>query len=364
MSCLSCGSIYSLTHSEWGVEMIVDLDRIRRLLIIQIRPFGDVLLNTAYLPFLRRRMPDARLDFLVKHPYETILAENPNIDNLIVFKQTDQSFPAQAKIKLFRKVYGQRYDLIIDQLQGTTSAQIAFFSRAKYRIASTQVRWRSLYNIRVPYKAQRYSASMKFDLLQPLGIEEVPYQLHYTVKTDSKKYIWKWIQKQKLEHEKLICISPGSPRIKKKWSAKCYAQLGDLILENTDRKVVLLWGPNEKPDVEKVSANMQKRPLIAPATDYNQAAAMLQVCELLICNDGGLNHLSVATDTPSLAIFGNTSPKTWSPQGLFPNHYHLYNPEGVQARDNRFGISPEDVFQKTVSIINHAKSPEGKFEYR
>jgi heptosyltransferase-3 len=350
-------------HAPGDVEMIIDLDRIRRLLIIQIRPFGDVLLNTGYLPFLRRRLPHTRIDFLVRHPYEKVLEENPNVDNLMVFRETNQRFSGQARMVLFRDVYRQKYDLVIDQLQGTTSAQIVFFSRAKYRIASTHARWRFLYNIRVPYKAQRYSASMKFDLLQPLGIDEVPYRLHYTIKPDAKKYIEEWVQKEKLENEKLICISPGSPRVKKKWSARCYVELCDLILENTDRKVVLLWGPTEKRDVEEVSAAMQKKPLIAPATDYNQAAAMLQVCDLLVCNDGGLNHLSVATDTPSLAIFGNTSPETWSPEGLFPNHYHLCNPGGVQAMENCFGISPEDVFQKTVSIIKHAKSPENRSKY-
>ena len=50
--------------------------QIKKVLIIQIRPYGDVLLNTAYLPELQQRLPTARIDFLVQAPYHHLVADS------------------------------------------------------------------------------------------------------------------------------------------------------------------------------------------------------------------------------------------------------------------------------------------------
>lgn len=328
--------------------MQIDLSQVQRILIIQIRPFGDVLLNTGYLPFLRKHLPRARIDFLVKHPFDSVLADNPNVDELMVFGKPPLRAAWLDKMRMMVAVRRRRYDVIIDQVQGTTSAQIVMFSGAAYKIAAEGRNWGWLYNVRVPQK-ERYNASMKFDLLRPLGMSEYPYELHYHIQPASIAYIQEWIDRVNPEKRRLICLSPGSPRLKKKWGAGHYAALADLILEHTDRQVVLLWGPNEIQDLERVQTAMKHQPLVAPPTDYNQAAALLKACELLVCNDGGLNHLSVATKTASVAVFGGTSPKAWSPQGVFPGHHHLANPDW-DGRSDSFGISPEAVFEKVREI--------------
>lgn len=334
--------------------MKIDLNEIKKVLIIQIRPFGDVLLNTSYFPFLRKKLPDAKIDFLVCRPYHKILENNPYIDEVVVFNRKKGVRDLLEKVRLLTRINHRRYDLVIDQLQGITSAQITLFSRAKYRIAYSHARWKFLYNIRVTSKKQRYSASMKFDLLKPLGIEEGPYQLYYYIRPESIAYIDKWLSKTNLTSQNFICFSPGSPRNRKKWKAENYAKLADLILEKTDRKVVLLWGPDEKDDVINVSDSMEKKPMFALPTNFSEAAAMLKKCELLICNDGGLIHLSVAVGTPSLAIFGNTNPLNWSPDN-FVGHYHIFNENFDSSKDNSFGISPETAFEKVKLILSEIR---------
>lgn len=338
--------------------MKINLNEIKKVLIIQIRPFGDVLLNTSYFPFLRKKLPDAKIDFLVCRPYHKVLENNSYIDDVVVFRKGKGVRYFLERIKLLIRINRSKYDLIIDQLQGTTSAQVTLFSRAKHRIAYSHARWKFLYNIRVRPKKQRYSASMKFDLLQPLGIKEEPYQLYYYIKQESIAYIDKWLKNEKLKEQKFICLSPGSPRNRKKWKAENYAKLADLILEKIDLKIVLLWGPDEKNDVKKVLNSMKHKPIVALPTNYNQAATMLKKSELLICNDGGLNHLSVAVGAPSLAIFGNTNPLNWSPD-IFSGHYYLFNKNFNSSKDNSFGISPEMAFEKVKLILNEIQSGRG-----
>jgi heptosyltransferase-2 len=188
-------------------------------------------------------------------------------------------------------------------------------------------------------------------MLQPLGIAERPYQLYYHIKSESRAYAEAWLERHGMIPEETIIISPGSPRSKKKWHRQNYSILIDKVLSHTKMKVIILWGPEEYHDACAVLREPRRRCQLAPPMDFNQAAAFLEKCRLLICNDGGINHLSVALNVPSLAIFGNTSVAKWSPQGYFPQHYHLVNPEWKKQSDNRFGITPEAVFQKVLDIL-------------
>ncbi|MDD3050247.1 MAG: glycosyltransferase family 9 protein [Candidatus Cloacimonetes bacterium] len=329
--------------------MMIHTDKIKKILIIQFKPFGDVLLNTGYLPSLHKKFPEAEICFLVASPFHKVLHNNPYLSKLIVFRNIKKKGLSYLleRIKLFIRLRSEKFDLVIDQMRGTGSAQIAFFTGARYRLGLADCKFSFLYNIKTYQHANTYSASMKFDLLKPLGITKPDnYSLYFHITNESHLYINKWIKDNGLVEDKIVCLSPGSPVPKKKWKAELYAELADIIIEKTNHKVALLWAPNEYQDVQSVKSFMKNDPIIAPPTDFNQAGAFLQRCIILICNDGGLNHLSAAVGTKSLAIFGNTNPNNWSPD--FAGHSYVYNDSHDSTRDNSFGLSPKIVFEKFI----------------
>jgi len=333
----------------------IDFKEIKKILIVQFRPFGDVLLATSHLATLKGRFPRAEIDFLVKHPYEEILDDNPYLSQVIAVDQ-DRGFRyVWKRLQLIREIRRRRYDLIIDQQAGTGSGQLVLASGAPYRLGwrHGKVSWG--YNLKAVRKTARYRALQNFDMLLPLGIQEEPARFFFRIKPESDAYVQQWLIQNGLARQSFVLMSPGSPRKRKKWDLVRYAALADLILSQTDMKVVLLRAPSEYDDCRQVVEHSLKKPLIAPPTTFNQAAALVKSSRLLICNDGGVNHLSVALEVPSLAIFGNTSWQIWSPQEAFPDHYHLVNPAWQRRSDNSFGITPEMAFQKVQQILAGAR---------
>jgi len=141
-----------------------------------------------------------------------------------------------------------------------------------------------------------------------------------------------------------VVVSPGTPVPRKQWALDYYAELVDLIQECTDFSVVLLWGPGEEQDVAHITDKTRTEPLVALPTTFNQAGALLQRCDMYIGNDGGINHLSVALETPSIAIFGPTSnPKKWSAWHK-DIHFYLRDWEFKTRGEHTFNIVPEQVF--------------------
>ena len=96
--------------------MTPDLSKIKKILIIQYQPFGDVLLNTGYLPVLRNKFPSAKIDFLVREPYHNALLGNPYLDDLVLFKNAKGFSYFLSRIKLIKDIRSRKYDLIIDQI--------------------------------------------------------------------------------------------------------------------------------------------------------------------------------------------------------------------------------------------------------
>lgn len=331
------------------------LKEIKKILIIQYKPFGDVLLNTAYLPALRKKFPDAVIDYLVQKPFRVILEGNPNLDNLILMeKKKGKTFAYyMERIRTILKVRKLKYDMIIDQIRGPGSSQITFFSGAKYRLGWNKVKpWTWLkgynwvYNYRVTRDHRIYAARAKFMLLKPLGIDETDDNIFYHVKNESLEYIDKWLKDAGLEGKKLVVFSPVTPVHKKQWEFERFAKVADMIKNKTDCEVVLLWGPGELEKVELMASLMRSKPVIAPITTFNQAGALLQRTYIYIGNDGGIIHLAVSQDAPSIAIFGpKTHPLKWTAWHL-PIHKHLRNFDFSAKKDNTFGISPEMVYEK------------------
>lgn len=328
-----------------------ELGSIRKALVIQLGPFGDGLLTTSYFETFKKHLPHTALYYLVKEPYDEIVREHPFIDRLMVVRLRRGLGYALERLRVIRMIRKEGFDLVIDQQNKPSSQQLTLLSGAKYRLGYADARLSWVYNLKAGRGPLRYSAGRKYDILEPLGIEEEPYTIYFVIDEAAHRSVDEWLTDQGLDSRSLVLISPGSPVEKKKWKAEDYAGLADLIQRNLAYRVALLCGPGEQRDVEAVRAAMRTVPTLVPATGIRWVGALLKRCALLVCNDGGLNHLSVATRTPTLAVFGNSDPVVWSPGSAFEHHHHLYKPGFDSMRDKSFGISPEEAFAKLSEIL-------------
>ena len=327
---------------------------LKKILVIQFEPWGDVLITAGYLEAIKKNFPKCQIDFLVSEPYNNILFENPYIDEIVILPKAKGIRDIINRIKMFSGIRSRKYDLIIDQQNAHLSVQTILFSGAKYKLGWRNGKGKLLYNIFAERGKVRYSAAERYDILKPLGIEPQPVKLFYKIKPESQSYVDNWFGKMNFS-KPVVCFSPGSPSKEKIWKKEYFAELADKIAEMKKYEIVFLWAPSELKDVEYIMRQMKHKAVLAPATDFNQCAAFIKKIDLLICNDGGVNHLSVVTNTASLAFFGRTSALEWSPEGFVPNHFHLTNPDYEYNGDQSFGISPETAFQKFCEIMKNVE---------
>ncbi len=64
--------------------------------------------------------------------------------------------------------------------------------------------------------------------------------------------------------------------------------------------------------------------MLAGRTDLVELAAAVAAAGRVVCGDTGVAHLATALGTPSVVLFGPTSPARWGPPADRPQHRVLW----------------------------------------
>ena len=128
----------------------------------------------------------------------------------------------------------------------------------------------------------------------------------------------------------VVTLSPGAVGAGKAWPPEFYARLAQAMVRD-GAAVWVLGGPAETPIARQIvdAAGAGARDLTGG--DLRNAVLALAAASLAVTNDSGLMHVSAALGTPTVAIFGPTSPWHWKPLNPVAA---ILEPEGEpQARE-------------------------------
>jgi len=325
-------------------------EKIKKILIIQFRPFGDVLLATAGTELLKQHFPDVQIHFLVTPPFHNILEEHPFIDKVITIPHV-KGIRRFFRFGGWAKVRKEKYDLVMDYQSGTESKLFFLFLKTKYRLGWGNKKYAFLLNMKESYPNGVYAANRNLAMLRPLGIEATSCRMYVTPSQTGREQCIDFFREKNITGKKVIGIAAGSKDPRKQWFLEGFISLVKKIKTLPNVHIILLYAPNELADAMSVykQTKSEQVSLYVPTPSMREVAALLQKLDVLVCNEGALNHLSCATQTKTLCLIGPTDPATWSPQGYFPGHYHLQNPQEKFRKD--FGYDAETVFKKVCKLL-------------
>ncbi len=108
----------------------------------------------------------------------------------------------------------------------------------------------------------------------------------------------------------VVAFAPGAVGSSKRWPSAAYAELARRLLSD-GIAVWVLGGPSEKPLAAEIVGGSDARDLTG--NDLREAIFALAAASIAVSNDSGLLHVAAALGTPSIGIFGPTSPWHWAP---------------------------------------------------
>jgi ADP-heptose:LPS heptosyltransferase len=120
----------------------------------------------------------------------------------------------------------------------------------------------------------------------------------------------------------VVVLCPGAAWKTKQWGELNFARLNDALIRRFQVRTLLTWGPGEESLIQRVVRATAYTPAIAPATTLLQLAALIARSRAFVGGDTGPLHLAAAVGTPTVALFGPSSPQRNGPYG--PGHVVLH----------------------------------------
>ncbi|MGE5314092.1 MAG: glycosyltransferase family 9 protein [Acidobacteriota bacterium] len=330
------------------------------LVVRQHDQLGDLLISTPAIRALRRTFPDAHIAVVARDYTQPMIANNPNIDQLIVFhdKLKGWSWP---ELKRFwhelRKDGGFDCAIVLNTVSRSFSSDlIALASRAKFIVGPDHLRHGGMSSECI-YNVTTHRDSMKkteiehnLDVVRALGAE--PDTLEYDlVPTNEERieaeniFLSLGLPKSKL----VVGVHFGTLAVFRRYPLEKLAQVIDAVIERYDAEVILIVGPHEV-EKRKYLLSILKHPVYsAPLMPIRVSAAFLKHLDLFIGNDTGTLHIASSQRIPTVAFYGPNDPAVWKP----PHARHF----AVYAEDKNIpGIPVEQTLDVVAKAVEYVKA--------
>ena len=305
-----------------------------RILIIQPRQLGDVLLTTPSVRALRKRFPRSKIAFLVDEPFEPLLRYNQDLDLILVRKKKELAEP----IKTIKKIRHFSPQLVIDYFANPRTTIISILSGALITLSYANKRRSRFYKLRVAPEGN-YVAQEKVSLLKPLGIDYKKEDFHlifnlpqYAQKRADEILTERGITPQDF----LVVLDLFHKRPARQWREEYFMEIADRLAESFKAKVLITCLDINRKRAEDVLSQARKKHLLAPSVNLFELGALISRANLFLGADAGPKHIAVSQGTPSFTILG-PSGEQWTP----PSPIHKFIALDVDCRPCSYHQCPK-----------------------
>lgn len=316
----------------------------QRILIVRLSAIGDVILGVPVLCALRRAFPKAEIGWIVQGPGSHLLRGHPDLNALITipklsFRTPSKFLEATSLARAFQP------DLTID-LQGLMkSSLLAYLSGAKVRLgfASGEYDGRECsywLNNRLVTPTSRHMIHRGLELLQPLGVVDstIEYRL---AEQEADSLMAKRVVEENFSGGPFAMINVGAGWPSKLWPNDRYAAVAKHLWNRWQFPSLVMWGgETEKRRALEIQSLAPEACKLAPSTSLTELRSLLRLASLFVGSDTGPMHLSVAVDTPTVALIGPMPIERVGPLG--PRHRAIQNERLTkqQKSERKTNLSP------------------------
>jgi heptosyltransferase-2 len=326
-----------------------------KILIIQQKMIGDVLVSSIICNNLRRAYPEAQIDYLVYESTTPVLEGNPSIDTIIRFEEKHRTSKREF-LNLALKIRANKYDLLIDAYSKLESWLIVLLSGAKRRISYKKKGRAFLYTDNVlfeelPKTNLGLAIERRLSLLEPLHLKVKldPLPKLFVTPKENQDAIALFEKHHLRKDRKTVMISLLGSEELKTYPLNYMTAVVDTIADDKDVNILFNYFPKQINEAETIynsckPSTQRKIYFDLLGGDLRSFIGVLNQCDLIIGNDGGAINMAKALGKPSFIIFSPwIEKKIWAT--LEDGIYHM----SVHLNDYK----PELLSQKTEKELKH-----------
>lgn len=294
----------------------------QRILAIQIKRIGDLILTVPALRLLRRHRPDAHITLVTAGSAGQLASCIPGIDENLNYRSLRLNFA------LWGSLLTDPFDFSLDFNGTDRSVGMSFVAGASNRATYTK---RVLKFPRNTIFTHTSPASLKklhtidhmIALLETMGIHPGEHReaLRLEIPASVQEQTQRILQGHEIGgNQSFAVIHPGTARTEKYWTCAGWAAVIDHLIHEKKLSVVITGGGDaaEIAHIETIKTTLRpdtRSQVIDFSGQFSlpQTATIISKSKLVLGVDTAAMHLAAAFEKPQLVLFGPTNPYHWRP---------------------------------------------------
>ena len=280
-----------------------------RFLIIQTAFIGDVILATALLEQLHQDQPDASIDVLVRKGNESLLANHPFLNEVLVWHKKGTKY--RDLWRLLRIVRDRKYDAVLNLQRYGTMGLFTAFSGADSTVGFDKNPFSRFFTYQIEHRfepgvheinrnARLLTEAGLVESIQPGGLAKPKLYPSGADYAAIKTY----------QSQPYVCMAPMSVWFTKQYPTERWVELIKALPEQLI--VYLLGAPTDTAAcdaIKTLTGRGESSINLAGKLSLLQSAALQQGAVMNYVNDSAPLHLCSAMNAPTTAIFCSTVPE-------------------------------------------------------
>jgi len=287
---------------------------VEKLLALQLKRIGDVILTLPALASLRRSHPQAELAVVLVDGCGALAPLLPGGVKPLLYRR------GKLNAALWREILFSKYAACYDFTGSDRSALMARLSGAAEKVAYRKAIEKSPSRERVFSRicdaAVRDHHTIDYHLAL-LGAQADASRIHFTpeIPSATRAAVDQVLAASRVG-EDFVAVHPGTARDEKCWPPDRWAAVIDHIAGERGLQVVLTGSPEAR---EQQHLAAIKAAITTQVTDLSGQVDLVGLAELLrrarlvLGVDSAAMHLAALFDRPEIALFGPTNPFHWRP---------------------------------------------------
>jgi heptosyltransferase-2 len=282
------------------------------ILIVPYMWIGDFIRCHSVVTLLRQRFPDRAIDILATTLCAPLADYMPGVRQAVVADLPRGRLALTQQRALAERFKREGYGTALTMPRTWKSALAPFFAGIPQRIGFVgEARFLLINDLRFGERKLPRMVDQCATLALPRGAKQPPAWPMPELKVPAAE-IAAWRNRRGLtaDGRPVVALAPGAVGPSKRWPSEAYAALTRRLTAD-GLAVWVLGGPDEKPLATEIAGDSGARDLTGH--DLRDAILALASASVAVSNDSGLLHVAAALGTPSIGIFGPTSPWHWAP---------------------------------------------------
>jgi ADP-heptose:LPS heptosyltransferase len=340
---------------------------------------GDIVRTLPAVRLVRSGLPNARIHWVAWEPWTEILKDHPDVDGVVGLRRSELRAFARSPLKwpalagaagtIASRIRALHPGLVLDFHGDFRTGLLGLISGAPDRLGyggHQQKEGNRLFtNLHVPSGARRTPRlERNLDLVAALGLPVRPGpDAGIAISPADESAARAIVRSLVAEGEPYAVLNPGASlrQAYKKPPAPLFAAAATALAARNIRSIVV-YGPGEEADAERVVTGANGAARRAPATTLKSLAALIRGARVFVGGDSGPLHLACGVSCPVVGLYGPTDPVVNAPWNVpfvavtRPHSTHT----GIKSKDRVAegfdGLAPEAVEAAVVDIL---KRPRG-----